>query len=678
MIELAATLSISLSDIALLANVQRPVVSMWRTRSAHTSMPFPAPTAVERGQERFDARQIADWLEATGRGNNSQARDDVAAFASVDGARIDDPAVFNALTALLCLKVVSGTELGGMSQVQLLDLADDYDPDDAYLYSELDALGDRLPNLARYADLLASAAYSPRDAFEKLMGERFRAGIREQSTAALSQPARELVAKIAHALASGLPSDRPTYLDSTPGGSDLAIELVRRYGDDSDLTVVTTPGDSPAARLARRRLRVHDAHQPTQASTTHDRQVIHVTHLPGPAAPQMSDAQILTAVDDIVLQMDDSHRAVIVAPASALTDSTRSSEIDGPRDDVLRTGRVRVIVRLPKGLIPSKSRQALALWVLGPAHKEDPAERRAMIADLINEPLRPDVIDDLVTDIVACVAGESIRTHSFRFTRPVLTRALLTTKQSLVAHRVIRQPATTQNAADLLPRINSALAALDSPSLELGARDLTPATTSPEADPPGPTTIDSAIRAGHIKMIPGNRIDPAEFTAGGGAGVIGPDELIGATPLGSRAVDRLDFTGNHPSGRFSEPGDIVFCASPRPAATIDADGGSVVAFPARILRVNREEPGDLIAEIVAADINSAPAGAREWRLWQVRRTPRGQHKPLAARLEALRRERSATLARLARLDELTELLTDGVTSGALALTDADDPAKGIR
>ena len=78
----AEALRMTLSDVAALAQVQRPVVSMWRKRSAASAHPFPAPAALDGGRELFDADQVGAWLEATGRGNNTEARYDAAAFAA--------------------------------------------------------------------------------------------------------------------------------------------------------------------------------------------------------------------------------------------------------------------------------------------------------------------------------------------------------------------------------------------------------------------------------------------------------------------------------------------------------------------------------------------------------------------------------------------------------------------
>ena len=82
----AEALRMTLSDVAALAQVQRPVVSMWRKRCAASARPFPEPAAFDGGRELFDADRIAAWLAATGRGNNAEAANDVAAFARMPGS----------------------------------------------------------------------------------------------------------------------------------------------------------------------------------------------------------------------------------------------------------------------------------------------------------------------------------------------------------------------------------------------------------------------------------------------------------------------------------------------------------------------------------------------------------------------------------------------------------------
>ena len=250
-------LLISLPDLALLTRVQRPVVSMWRRRPSRTGEPFPEPVTNDDGQDLFDASVTVDWLEAAGRGNNPQARDDLAAFATLRQAPLRDEAVFAGVTALLCLRAIAGPLPDEADE--LLDLADEVDPDDTLLYGEIDDLGGRLTGLARYASMLASAAYSPAAALEKLLAERFRLGLDDLAQTDLRTAARGLVIQIAQELGTDAEFDQLTFVDPTPAGSDVLVDLARRVADERGSIEVATPGGShPAARLLRRRLRAHD------------------------------------------------------------------------------------------------------------------------------------------------------------------------------------------------------------------------------------------------------------------------------------------------------------------------------------------------------------------------------------------------------------------------------------
>lgn len=69
--ELLGELVVSMPDIAEIAHVERPVVSTWRRRYAGADRPFPEPVAEGAdGSLRFRALDVADWIDATGRGNN--------------------------------------------------------------------------------------------------------------------------------------------------------------------------------------------------------------------------------------------------------------------------------------------------------------------------------------------------------------------------------------------------------------------------------------------------------------------------------------------------------------------------------------------------------------------------------------------------------------------------------
>jgi hypothetical protein len=216
-------MQMTLVDVARLAKVQRPVVSVWRSRSAASTAPFPEPFATVSGEERFDAAAVVEWLELTGRGNNPDVRADCAAFASPKGMSAqDDEVVFNGLAALLCLKEISGGSLASLSDDDLLDVADEADPDDEFLLREISALGPRLRPLRCYADTLADASYNCAEAFEQLMRPRVT----------LRDCVHDLVASLAQALAVDAGLEPAVYVDPTCGGSDLLTSLVR-HGNEA-------------------------------------------------------------------------------------------------------------------------------------------------------------------------------------------------------------------------------------------------------------------------------------------------------------------------------------------------------------------------------------------------------------------------------------------------------------
>ncbi len=139
-------------------------------------------------------------------------------------------------------------------------------------------------------------------------------------------------------------------------------------------------------------------------------------------------------------------------------------------------------------------------------------------------------------------------------------------------------------------------------------------------------------------------------------GVIGVPELVGESPIGMRTVDIIGFADLYPAARYTEAGDIVFCTSPRVAAWIDIEGGSVVLSPARIIRLVTDPdagPPPLVPQVVAADIEAAPrldGPIKDWQLWPLRLVPRSERDGLLAELARHDAERRGLLARLADLD----------------------------
>lgn len=660
----------TLTDVAALAQVQRPVVSMWRKRSAGSAHPFPEPVSLDGGLELFDSDHIAAWLTDTGRGNNREAANDVAAFTRMSGMTAGAQGnTFETLTALLTLKAITGNSLAQLSREDLLDAADECDPDDKFLYSEMEAAGTSLASTAAFADQLADSAYNVAAAFEHLLAARFREGLKDYSATALTDSAVGLVAAAGVALAATLGGDS-VFADSTRGGSDLLMGVAHAAGEAAQVTFLTADDDGGSARLVRRRLRVHGVdcgqiHLDPSGEFAIQGPVVHVAQYPSPGESGMDRAQILAAVEQLLLQMDDQQRAVIIGPARVLCDPPKEANSEGLRSQLLRIGRVRAIVRLPQGLLRAKPREAQALWVLGPSFPEVPiAERWTMVADLSTQELTEDAKQDVVSDIVASMGnGDTVRAHSFRFARLVQTRHLLVTKKSLVPAPPHR-PAGRPDGAEAALRVEELARLLqpgDQPSLNVLP---TGSIMNSKA-----ATVQELISAGVLKHIKGNRIAEADLNPQKGTRALGPAELLDPHNAPHRYIGLLDLAANYPASRLTQPGDVVFCTSPRPAAMVDTHGGSVVIFPAKVLRVDAADPGGLSPFVVASDINSLSPTDKAWRRWRLRHVPEAQRRKLGDTLARLQHEQQRARERLGQLHEVATLITDGVASGSLTLID---------
>lgn len=660
-----ASLQISLPDIARLAQVQRPVVSTWRSRSAGSNHPFPPPILHDQGQDWFAVEEIVDWLETTGRGNNPSVREDAPAFATLTGQSAKgDETVWLGITALLCLSAITGRVLAGLSTGELLELADDVDENDSFLYSELTDVGERLEPLAGYADGLGTAAYSPSAAFEKLMGERFRLFVPDHGAMALTPMARRLVGLLALAC-SGSEFASGAIVDPTAGGSDLLVELAGLAPSPQALTVQTADDGLPAARLAARRLWVHDIHRlplisDEQGGYELPPQTIFVAQYPHPGRLDLSDQEILESLDGLAVQMGLDHVGIVIGPASALCDIPEGDSVAAMsvRNAVLSTGRVRAVVRLPTGLLTRQPRRRLAMWVLGPSPDAGDRHREfTAAADLTNEDLDEATVQLLVTDLIAAVGGGAHHPHFVRWVDNVSLRSGRTLFPPLVPHMLSLDSAADQvlRARNALQNLTVAVEAYAPPSVSVRERDITA---------PPSTALGVAVSNHDIRILPGHRIDPADFTPEDGTPIVGVAELTGASAPGSRRIGRLVFA-QYSAGQYTEPGDVVFCQSPRPAAVVDAHGGSVVVYPARIAR---SRSSAFVPAVLAADITHQPVGATGWKTWTVRRVPSDQIEALSKTLADISRERGLLATRLSHLSRAADELTAAVVSGDVVVT----------
>jgi hypothetical protein len=548
---IARRLLLTLPDVAALARVQRPVPSMWRTRMAGTATPFPAAAVRSGAQELFDAHEVADWLVSTGHGTNPHVREELALFAAFDDASGPGPeVVFAGVTALLALKVATGQQLSGRSAVEVLDLADDVDTFDQFLYSEIAALGEHLTTFADHADAMASAAYTPAAAFESLMVQRGRWGVRSAPERALAPAAPDLVARLAAGLTAAEHTGATAVVDPS-GGSDLLVALRRHLTDDA-LTSALIDRTHDGSRLTERRLRAHGWHVAALAVDDGGRLALPgactvVAQLPPTGAARADDAAVLTALDDMALAMSDDDRAVVIGPSRVLTGALGSRESRSARADVLRTDRVRAIVRLPAGLLPAHPRHQLALWVLGPAHPDVAiADRWTTVADLSASTLDAATVSDLLTDVIAAMGSRSdVHGHAFRFARLVPTSALLASSGDLVGALRLRPRRLALEPADAAVRVQELLATLGpQPGVHLGV--------DVEHRRRGATqrvTLGELAEGRAVRLVPGHRIAARDIVAGQSVRVIGSDELLGRRVLGERTLDRLVFSTRYPAAR---------------------------------------------------------------------------------------------------------------------------------
>lgn len=648
----------SLTDIASLAHVQRPVVSAWRhrpvARGQHT--PFPEPISPDGDPERFDMEEVVDWLLRTGRGNNPDFRADALAHAQ-PRVRLDDAAVDAGLDALLCLKACSGVDLAELSADELVSAAEEVDPLDDHLVSELLDLADELSPVASYAQELTDAAWDPASAHEVVRRRRNRCA---ETDAALAPGMLTLVGRVGAAVALDLDSDI-VIADPLLADPDLVEAVLAALGE-AVTTSVLVVGDCPRARSTRRLHRIRGRN--VLRSLLPGGRPLVITRVSADLGAKGA-AKTLAMADDVQLDLTEDQRALVLGPASTLCDGLEDGALDRQRDHLIRLGRLRCALRLPPGLVTDGSRQALGVWVMGPeSRRRRLQEPRIAVADLTNEALRADVVEDITTDVVASLSDHARATHAFRYARLSATAAILAGAGSIVPAGARPTRVTGTPSAEDVMRLQLQAADLDAERLlppVLSGVTVAPAETSVSL---GNVTIEAALHSGHLRVLAGTRISMDVPTAAGGVRVITADD-VQDPKAPRRGLDPIELEAAWPRTRRTEPGDVIFCVSPRPAAIVDEEGLSVVASPARILRC---APGSgLVPHAVAHSINDLPERSPRWRAWRVPRVPAAQAEGLLIALRHLAAEEHRARQRQARLGALATELTRGLASGAMTL-----------
>jgi hypothetical protein len=596
------------SEIARIAKVTRQAVTNWRRRPA--DMPFPSQVQIVEGIPRFDREEVLDWLEATGRGRSREARLDAQAVGAP--AKLD----LGRAVVLLALRAKVAEDIGPHTAEERIALAEQIDPTDTYLLDEVrDSAWD--DDLAVYVDELLEASYGPSDALSRLYDTRPAQGSRGLSSGLIT-----LLQSVADACRTYLgPDGVSVELRLEPRARQVAAPFQSAYGAaDVDRAVLR--------HLVLDGLSVEEAAGP----------LVRVVSAVGRA-----DADALDIADEVALGLAKGQVAIVVGPATALCDRLVGYVYDARRK-TLEMATLTAAIRLPRGMWLEAYRQNLGLWVL----RGGVEATGVLVADLSGRETDPGELSD---DVLGAL--EQTRARAYRYGRvvpynevwtrdtvvlPGIGAAMLAATGTTSHDRVIEATLVTRERVD----------GFDIPVAQSSAQ------------PRVPHSLGELVEAGAIKVLRGARISAEHLDPDGTIAVLSADPSAQLS-----RIDALVAADHYAHAVRTEPGDVVFITSPKPRALVDEDGGSRVASPSRILRIDSMRAG-IGPRALAAAINQM-ATSSEWRTWVVPEIPNAELQQLEDALGGvldyvaeLRRHEEAATSIIANLIQ-------GVAEGSVAL-----------
>ncbi|MGW4022060.1 hypothetical protein [Streptomyces sp. NPDC005009] len=683
---------ITYAEIAALAQVKRPVPTTWARRHAD----FPAPVAHEHGRPLFDARAVVEWLVSTGRGNTDarRLRAELAlhTLAAWRTPALSAPVLLGALTALVCLhQQLDAPVADGRPWHTLLERAADLDPDDRFLLAELRALPDpdrTGPALAHLADELIDAAYNPAEAFDWILQARHRLGSHDP---AADGPVPPLVSALASL--SGVDTLDEGSVIAVPHAraGDLPAALHARAAEDSGHVYLAADPDPARVRMIHRRMLVRGVYE-FRLDVVEGEELsadewgypnLLVCALPYEAAETRDAKAVLDRIAALTDYLDTGATAVVLGPADVLTGPlSRHGDADRLRRSFLKPGLLKAAISLPDGAYAYRPGYRTAVWVLARV----PEEQRTglvLLADYSARPLTEPVLDALAEDVAiwrtsgwipdphheprhaAIVHGTDLdgrpgaaftaqhRTPASRHTRTVVERPVV--------------------IADLERRLSELQERARESELRLSAQ----AELRPENQPVRRTSVGRLLRTRRLRRRPGHRFAPEHLGPEGHYTVLTPEEILGTARTGGRRIDRGVLLTAYEHAQFTEPGDLVVTAHPHFGVYVDTEGVSLVAAPARILRVHPDADPPVRPRVLAALLRAAAVEhARTSGAVRASRRIEDLVVPDLSSAEADLYEvvlaeietRSALLReQTAALDDLTRVMAAGMTDGTLTV-----------
>lgn len=639
--------TLTMQQVADLARVQRPVVSVWRKRHAD----FPEPTTI--APVTFDAGSVAEWLAKTRRGNNPEAAIDVLLHSSrldVVRARLSDA------STLLLLQTILGEPLAHVDAGRALDVAAGSalgellsPPDVLTAHSDEDLVGD--------VDALVEAGFNGEPVLWRLVDAQRRPGM-PFADSALSDGGCDLVASLLRELTQDASRSVVAH-----GVESLAVLAQATGGERIGVdTRVAFSGVSAGAEVPLV-LRAFAARGVDIVADDDAGDCVHL--LVGLGRSGDAVEQFFMDLRAIGQSLGRRDVAVVLAPSDWLVEANPETagaksarraffNIDesSPAIHDKYAAPLRYVAPLPKGLLRHGGRRRLAMYVL--ANSRGESDAFTVYGDHINHTLDRAECDELAADVMAAVAGKREK-HAFLRAHHQLTAKVLRGKSPVITSSTSAPRDGGEALAAAWEREIAAGGSL-APGVELESAGL----VTPHEPVPWAKVI-----ADYADLRPGRRIADELCDAEAGAVVIGPDEVRGLRSLGARRIDRLVLERTAPRAKFTEPGDVVFVNVGGAAAIVDERGGRLVQSPARILRSRREPHGGRLLTPAVAALDIAAQSGTDVAGWNLHVTPADQADAVAAVASGVATRRGRLRAQLVALEKYETTVLPSLASGVL-------------
>lgn len=676
----------SMAEIAELADVHRPVVTTWRRRHPD----FPAPASGDALGLLFDAREVANWLIATGRDKHGRIEADLNLHTLAGlGAGLAAKDLVALLTALVCLRHLDEEPLAdGTDDIHgsVMSRAEQHDPGDEFLLSELGLLTSDMGWLVSAVDDLVEAAWGCQGAFERIMGARSQFKAADLYARTVAPELARLIAEISGARERIMRSGSIVVTDLAAGPGDLLAAVADTLGPDYQPMFTVAEAEPYLARLVRRRLCVHGVpwvdmdvqicdDLPDESG---DPDVI-VTQIPYSSGEGRSPEKVLDRLGDVSVRLAPGSSAVVLGPADVLVGELPPySPAERARAELLKGGMVEAVIRLPGGLVPFRPGYQMALWVLTSAH-ESPWRGRVLLADVSDRQLTDDVVAALVDDVITWRRdGYHPGAHTRTFGVQVRVSDLIEPPRPLTVSRPQSILEFDTTAAVQVSRATEVEAELD----RLGAcatavrRPIRSGAAAGNRAHPPVDSIGSLAKNRRLIVGTGTRLADLPIGREGHHEVVGVPELLGRCRRGDRKIDRMVLAGRG-RARLTEPGDVIVTTIPEFGVIVDDQGIAVVEFPARVLRIPDAEQEQFTPRVLAALLAARGSGARPAGAVRPARRLEEHEVPLLAPAEVRRLDvllaglaarRESAQREIDLLEELRDLATSGLVDGTLILT----------